>query len=90
MRIITVTTAAAVTYDCDGVNSTKLPIPTSIAVNPGAGGTLLVEYQLVDGGLWSNWPAGAAATRTIYVLTGPVYALRFTAAVNDGTVEITE
>ena len=93
MRSITVTAATSVVLTSEGSNSSKtdsLDFPVTVAALPGAGGTLLVEYQIVEGGSWTDWPGGAVATKTIYVLTGPVYALRFTAAAQDGTVEITQ
>ena len=60
----------------------------TVAAIPGALGTLLVEYQIAGGDTWFEWPAGAVATATIYVLTAPVHALRFTATTDYGTVEI--
>ena len=71
-------------------NGYSIPVPATLAAIPGSGGTLLVEYQLAADGAWTAWPAGAAATKTVYVLTGPVYALRFTAAVADGVVEMAQ
>ena len=92
MRLITVTVAASpVAYTSGGTDSLKpdtIGYPLTISAIPGAGGTLLVEYQLVKDGSWTEWPGGAVAVKTIYVLAGSVYALRFTAAVAAGVVEI--
>ena len=94
MRLITVTVAASpVAYTSGGTDSLKpdtIGYPLTVSAIPGAGGTLLVEYQLVKDGSWTEWPGGVVAAKTIYVLAGPVYALRFTAAVSTGTVEIAQ
>ena len=90
MRSITVTVATPVvlTSGGDSTQSLSLAIPATIAVIPGVGGTILVEYQLVKDGSWTSWPDGAVGAKTVSVLGGPVYALRFTAAVDSATVEI--
>lgn len=92
MRLITVTVAASlVAYTSggtDSLNPDTIGYPLTVSAIPGAGGTLLVEYQLVKDGSWTEWPGGTVAVKTIYVLAGPVYALRFTAAVAAGVVEI--
>jgi len=92
LRLITVTVAASpVAYTSGGTDSLKpdtIGYPLTVSAIPGAGGTLLVEYQLVKDGSWTEWPGGAVAVKTIYVLAGSVYALRFTAAVAAGVVEI--
>lgn len=93
MRIVSVVVGAPVTLTSNGsnyVNSGAFEIPCTVVAIPGGGGTLLVEYQVVPTGSWTNWPAGAVSAKTIYLLSGPVNALRFTAAVADGTVEITQ
>ena len=93
MRLITVAVGTPAIYTSSGSNSLRpdaLDIPITVSAIPGAGGTLLVEYQLVESGSWTDWPGGTVAVKTVYILTGPVYALRFTAATQDGTVEITE
>lgn len=73
-----------------GSPTAVLPTPLTVAAIPGALGTLLVEYQIAESGTWLEWPAGDVATATIYVLTAPVHALRFTATTDDGTVEIAQ
>ena len=91
MRSITVTAATPVVLTSGGDSThdhVSLAFPATIAAIPGAGGTILVEYQLVKDGSWTNWPDGAVGAKTISVLGGPVYALRFTAAVDTATVEI--
>lgn len=73
-----------------GSPTAVLPTPLTVAATPGALGTLLVEYQISESGTWIAWPAGDVATATVYVLTGPVHALRFTATTDDGVVEIAQ
>ena len=69
-----------------------LPVAASctVAAIPGATGTLLVEYQVAPDGTWFAWPAGTVSTNTVYLLTGPVYALKFTATTDDGVVELAQ
>lgn len=62
----------------------------TIAAIPGSGGTLLVEYQIAPSGTWHTWAGGTVSATAIYLLTGPVYALRFTAATQPGVVEIAQ
>lgn len=94
MRLITVTVVdSPVVYTSGGIDSLNpdtIGYPLTVSAIPGAGGTLLIEYQLVSGGAWTEWPGGTVAVKTIYVLAGPVYALRFTAVVSTGTVEIAQ
>ncbi len=73
-----------------GAAQHSIPYPSTIAAVPGIGGTLLVEYQVADGGAWTAWPSGTVSSKTIDVLDGPVFALRFTAAVANATVEIAQ
>ena len=73
-----------------GSPTAVLPTPLTVAATPGALGTLLVEYQISESGTWIAWPAGDVATATVYVLTGPVHALRFTATTDGGVVEIAQ
>lgn len=91
MRSITVTVATPVVLTSGG-DSTQGPwsleVPMTVVAIPGGGGTILVEYQVVKDGSWTNWPDGAVGAKTVSVLGGPVYALRFTAAAADATVEI--
>lgn len=91
MKSITVTTDTPVIYSSGGSSSQKpttLPYPLSVVAVPGSGGTLVVAFQLVKDGTWVNWDSGAVNVTTASVLTGPVYALRFTAATVNGLVEL--
>lgn len=84
---VAVTTAAVVIVDGHGYS---LPFPLNITAVPGSGGTLLVEYQTAQAGVWTAWPSGTVSAKTIFLLTGPVHALRFTAAVAAGVIEIAQ
>ena len=86
MKSLTVTTATPIIESSGG--EWMMNIPMTVAVIPGEGGTLAVEYQVVADGSWTAWPDGTVSAKTISVLNGPVYALRFTAATANGTVEI--
>ncbi|HOW76826.1 MAG TPA: hypothetical protein PK959_13010 [Candidatus Competibacteraceae bacterium] len=89
---IAVAAAMPVIYAAASLNET-LPWPINITAVPGAGtpaGTLLVEYQTTSSGAWMAWPSGAVSVTTTYLLTGPVYALRFTADTQDGVVELAQ
>ena len=68
----------------------SIPYPLTIHAQPGIGGTLLVEYRISPTGDFIAWPDGTVAVDTVYLLNGPVEALRLTALVADGTVEIAQ
>jgi hypothetical protein len=68
----------------------SIPYPLTLRATPGVGGTLLVEYRISATGEFSSWPAGTVAAATTYVLNGPVEALRFTAGVADGVIEVAQ
>lgn len=68
----------------------SIPYPLTIHAQPGSGGTLLVEYRISPTGDFIAWPDGTVAVDTVYLLNGPVEALRLTALVADGTVEIAQ
>lgn len=69
--------------------------PATVTAVPGAGGTLLVEYSTSlraegdpAGSAWQDWPPGTVAAVTSSRLESPVTALRVTALVAAGAVEI--
>jgi len=68
----------------------SIPYPLTIRAKPGSGGTLLIEYRISTDGDFIAWPAGTVSSAKVYVLTGPVEALRFTATTADGVVEIAQ
>lgn len=88
-RKFTVTAGSTETV-AGGAPTSVLPAPITVAVIPGALGTMGVEYKISAAGEWVAWPAGTVSTHTIYVLTAPVYGLRFTATTADGVVEVAQ
>lgn len=72
----------------DSSRKNNLPFPLSVQAIPGVGGTVLVEYRLHTAAAWLSWPAGTVSATTIYLLSGPVQALRFTALVADATAYV--
>ena len=86
MKSLTVTTATPVIESSGGDWAMNYPM-TVIAI-PGTDGTLTVEYQAVADGSWTAWPSGTVSVKTVSILDGPVYALRFRAYNANGTVEI--
>ncbi len=88
MKLLTVTIATPVTFDSGSGGDCRINSPMTVAAVPGSGGNLLVEYQVVEDGSWTEWPHGTVTAKTINVLSAPVYALRFTAGVADGVIEL--
>lgn len=68
-------------------NQYSIPYPLTIRAKPGSGGTLLIEYRISATGDFIAWPAGTVAIPTLYVINGPVEALRLTAGTANGVVE---
>lgn len=68
----------------------SIPYPITIKARPGVGGTMLVEYRVDPTDDFVAWPDGTVSAATLMKLNGPVEALRFTAAVADGTVRIAQ
>jgi hypothetical protein len=69
--------------------------PATVTAVPLGGGSILVEYSTTpraagDPGSasWADWPGGTVAVRTTDSLVGPVSAIRATATVADGAVEV--
>ena len=89
MRSITVTTATPIVLTAGDSNS--IEVPFTIGAIPGAGGTLAVEFQIVkDSTTWFAWTPGTVSAATADLLMGPVYAVRFTAAIANGVVEVNQ
>ncbi len=61
-----------------------------IGVEPGSGGSVLVEYRLNTAQAWMTSPIGTVTTYTEYVLTSKIQALRFTATTANGVVYIVQ
>lgn len=91
-RKFTVTAASTETV-AGGAPSSVLPAPITVAVTPGQGGSMLVEYRVSAAGEWIPWPGGTAGVvtaHTVYILAAPVYGLRFSATTADGVVEVAQ
>lgn len=88
-RKFTVTAGSTETV-AGGAPSSVLPAPIVVAVTPGVLGTMAVEYKVSAAGEWIAWPGGTVSTHTIYVLTAPVYGLRFTATTANGSAEVSQ
>ncbi len=84
----------AVFYVPSGLLTNSIVSPLTVAVSPGAGGTVTVEYQVAQGGAWRAVAegnlAGTLSAAASDVLLGPVFALRFTAATAAATVEVAQ
>lgn len=59
---------------------------TTLGITAGAGGSVALEAMVAPGGIWR--PVKTFTANEIYSLTGKMAALRFTAAVAAGAVEI--
>lgn len=77
------------------IDCTTTPFPLSVSAVPGGGGTLLVETSCSANAVsapgsatWYAWPHGAVAAAAVDTLQSPVLAVRVTAAVSDGLVEL--
>lgn len=73
-----------------GDNDIPLPFPATVEARPGADGTLLIEHQVTSGGAWVSWDGGVVTVPTTYCLDAPVVALRFTAALSNGIVGVSQ
>jgi hypothetical protein len=87
--------AAVPSGETDTIALTFSSIRPTVAVYPGAGGTLTVQYSVsplasVQGGtaLWTNWPHNAASSPRLDFVQGPVTGIRCSALVSEGMWEI--
>lgn len=76
-----------------GVFGMRLPI--TVRGEPGASGSLVVEYSCTDTALsspgtasWSNWPSGTITAASTDSIVSPVVAIRVTATTAAGSVEV--
>jgi len=86
-RPYTLTVAAGTPKEVTSGNGDTLSGVT-VTVVPGVGGTALCEYQTTPTDTYTAWPGGTVSARTTYVLTGPVYALKFTATTQPATIHL--
>lgn len=83
-QVISVPVDAPVIYRLDGSG------PANVAVTPGSGGSMAVEFQIAEGGVWRAWPSGTVSVDTVGRLIGQAHALRFTATTVAGTAEVAQ
>ena len=62
--------------------------PITIVLIPGNGGTMKLEYKVVDDSNWVTSSDGTVNSRTEIVIESPTRVLRFTATTTDGRVEM--
>ena len=86
-RSLAFAVAAAATETVTRSNGDSIAGVT-VTVAPGAGGTALCEYRTSATDAWTAWPGGTVAARTVYVLTGPVQALRFAATTQPAAIHL--
>lgn len=90
-RLISVAAGTASTVE--SADSLALfPPPITVAITPGNGGTVTVEFRVTRGGAWrpvaDGVLAGTLSAAASDVLLGPVEGLRFTAATADAVIEV--
>lgn len=90
-KVLTIAAGASVIYESAGAEAC-LPVPLSVAVYPGSGGSVTVQQRVAAAGVWKNVSAGLLAgtlsSDKTDVLDGFVQALKFTAATAAATVEL--
>lgn len=64
-----------------------VPAGAAIAISPGSGGSMLVQYRISDGGQLRDWPAGSSSSAAADVLIGPVHRIIFSAQTSGGVAE---
>jgi hypothetical protein len=81
------------------VDARNLDAPISVCARPGSGGSLLIETSTSINALgavagvssaakWTAWPKGDVSADASDTLLGPVVAIRATASVASGIVEV--
>lgn len=64
--------------------------PFTIAVSPGSGATLAVEFQLFDVGDWYPWAPGPVSAKAIQTVNSRVRRVRFSRTVAGTTDSFAE
>lgn len=91
-RRVVVTTAATVLFD-----GMALSYPATVTAVPAGGGSIRIEYSTTPSASdstvaatasWTDWPVGTTSVRASATLVSPITAMRFTATVADGAVEV--
>lgn len=89
-KTLSVSIAAKVIYESAGPE-VCLPVPLTVAVYPGSGGSVTVRQRIAATGTWkaaTDALAGTLAADTVTVIDGAINALEFTAATAAATVEL--
>lgn len=81
-----VAVATPITYKVSVFNTPGI----LVALTPGAGGTLKAQYRVTADSTWRDLTAGAVAVYTEELVTKPVDAIKITATVAAGVVEISQ
>jgi len=93
-KILTIPAGTSAVYELVSVGPyVRLPVPLTIMVNPNSG-TVTVSVKVTPGGTYQAVAdgnlAGDITDVKMDVLTGPVNAIKFTAATQTATVEIAQ
>lgn len=89
-KTLSVGIGATVIYESAGPEMC-LPVPLTVAVYPGSGGTVTVQQRISATGTWKNATEGLAGTISAdltTVIDGYISGLKFTAATAAATVEL--
>ncbi len=90
-KTLSVGIGATVIYESAGPEMC-LPVPLTVAVYPGSGGTVVVNQRVAATGEWKaisdGYLTGTLSANATAVLDGPIQALKFTAATAAATIEI--
>lgn len=81
-----VTVALPITYRVASFYSPGI----MVALTPGSGGTLKAQYRLTSESTWRDLTSGEVGVYTEEMVTKPVDAIKITATVSTGVVEITQ
>jgi hypothetical protein len=66
----------------------NLPGGTTVGVNPGATGSMVVKFRISRDGPLRDWATGSATSPKYEVLSGPMFEVQFSATTADGLAEI--
>lgn len=89
-KTLSVGSGVSVIYESAGPEMC-LPVPLTVAVYPGSGGTVTVQQRIAAMGAWKNATEGLAGTIAAdltVVIDGHINALKFTAATAAATIEL--
>lgn len=80
--------SGSTTIAAGGVFSvSNIPAGTALGVNPGAGGSMLVQYRISSNGPLFDWPAGTVTQQMSDVTGSPSFQVVFSAINANGFAE---